>query len=217
MTRTPCGAGEPEVNGITINCRAAFKRGQMLASKGEQRISSWEMEEEGGFGGVVGVVAEDGDITVWMLAVDEAGARRSLDAQALGADGDAALGADEDGSAQAPDVGPPRAARSGAQGGTVFFGGALPGGERGHAQFAMALVGVAMGAEFFEQGVGGGEVGDGIRGEDRRETVLPVLMAALDLALGLGRGGVTEAHAVKMEGFAELGERAGRWVKKKEW
>ena len=66
-----------------------------------------------------------------------------------------------------------------------------------------------MGAEFFEQGVGGGEVGDGVCGEEGREAVLPVLMAALDLALGLRRGGVTEAHAVKVEGFAELGERAG--------
>jgi len=37
-------------------CRAAFKRGQMLASKGEQRISSWEMEEEGRFCFVVGGV-----------------------------------------------------------------------------------------------------------------------------------------------------------------
>ena len=93
----------------------------MLASKREQWASSWEMEEEGGFGGLVRVVAEDGNVPVWMLAVDEACARRSVDAQALGADGDAAIGADEDGGAQAPDVGPPRAARSGAQGGTVFL------------------------------------------------------------------------------------------------
>ena len=56
-------------------CGAAFKRGQMLASKREQGVSSWEMEEEGGFGGVVGVVAEDGDVPVWVLAVNEACAR----------------------------------------------------------------------------------------------------------------------------------------------
>ena len=74
---------------------------------------------------------------------------------------------------------------------------------------AMALVGVAVGAEFFAQGVGGGEVGDGIRGEEGREAVLPVLMAALDLAFGLRGGGVAKAHAVKVEGFAELGERTG--------
>ena len=34
-------------------------------------------------------------------------------------------------------------------------------------------------------------------------------MAALDLALGLRRGGVAKTHAVKVEGFAELGERTG--------
>ena len=87
----------------------------MLARKGEQWASSWEMEEEGGFGGVVGVVVADGDGPVWVLPMDAACARRSLDAEALGADGDAAIGADEDGGAQAPDVGPPRAVRSGAQ------------------------------------------------------------------------------------------------------
>ena len=66
-----------------------------------------------------------------------------------------------------------------------------------------------MGEELCEQEVGGGQLGDGLGGEEGREAVLPVLMAALDLALGLRRGGVTEAHAVKVEGFAELGERAG--------
>ena len=65
------------------------------------------MEEERGFCGVVWMVFEDGDVAVWVLAVDEAGAWRSLDAEALGADGDAAIGADEDGGAQAPDAGPP--------------------------------------------------------------------------------------------------------------
>ena len=84
---------------------------------------------------------------IWVLAVDEAGARRGGEAEARSADGDAAVGTDEDGGAQAPDAGPPRAARSGAQRGTVFFGGGLPGGERSPAQFAMALVGVAMGEE----------------------------------------------------------------------
>ena len=48
-------------------------------------------------------------------------------------------------------------------------------------------MGVAMGAEFFELGVGGGQRGDGIRREDRRQAVLPVLVAALDLALGRER------------------------------
>ena len=46
---------------------------------------------------------------IWVLAVDEAGARRGGEAEARSADGDAAVGTDEDGGAQAPDAGPPRA------------------------------------------------------------------------------------------------------------
>ena len=52
------------------------------------------MEEEGKFGGVVRVVAEDGEVSVWVLAVDGACARRSVDAEAPGAGGDAARRAD---------------------------------------------------------------------------------------------------------------------------
>ena len=203
-----CGEMARTVKRSLCACGAAFKREQMLASKREQWGSSWEVEEDGGFGGVVWVVAEDGDVAVWMLAVDEASARRSLDAQALSADGHATIGADEDGRTHAPDVRPPRAARRGAQSRAVFLGGELPGGERRQAQFAVALVGVAMEAEFFEQRVGGRQIGDGVRGEDRREAVLPVLMTALDLALGLRRGGVAERDAVKVKRGTELGESA---------
>ena len=166
------------------------------------------MEEDGGFCGVVWVMAKDGDVAVGMLAVDEASAWRDLDAETLSADGHAAIGSDEDGGTHAPDVRPPRAARRGAQSGAVFPGGELPGGERRHVPLAVALVGVAVEAEFFEQRVGGGQIGDGVGGEDRREAVLPVLMTALDLALGLWRGGVAEGDAVKVERGAELGESA---------
>ena len=37
-----------------------------------------------------------------------------------------------------------------------------------------------------EQEVGGGQLGDGLGGEEGREAVLPVLMAAFDFSLGLG-------------------------------
>ena len=80
--------------------------------------------------------------------------------------------------------------------------GGLPGGERSHGQFAMALVGVAVEAEFGEpfgpeimaegQGVEGFEGGDGFCGAEGGRAVLPVLVAALDLALGLRGGGVAE-------------------------
>jgi hypothetical protein len=73
----------------------------------------------------------------------------------------------------------------------------------------MAFVGVAVEAEFREQGVEGFESGDGFCGAEGGEAVLPVLVAALDLALGLRGRGVAEGDAVKVEGGAELGERLG--------
>ena len=164
------------------------------------------MEQEEGFGGVGGRVAEDGDIAVGVEAVDKAGAGWSLDAQAQGACGDASVGMDFESGAQAEDVGPPRAFGGGAEDGAVFFLRALPGGEWSHGQFAVTLVGVAVEAEIGEQGVGAAEVGDGFRGEERREAVLPVLVAALDFAFGLRGGGVAEADVVEAQGGAELGE-----------
>ena len=164
------------------------------------------MEEEKGFGGVGGRVAEDGDVAVGVEAVDEAGAWRGLDAQAQGACGDATVRVDFEGRAEAEDVGPPRALWGGAKDGAVFLLGALPGGERSHGQFAMALVGVAVEAEVGEQGVGAVEVGDGFCGEEGGEAVLPVLMAAFDFAFGLRGGGVAEADVIEAQGLAELGE-----------
>ena len=58
------------------------------------------MEEDGGFLVVAGMAFEDGDVAIWVQAVDEAGARRGRDAQVLCADGDASIGANEDGGAQ---------------------------------------------------------------------------------------------------------------------
>lgn len=167
------------------------------------------MEQELGFGVVRGFVTEDGDVAVGMEAVDETGAWRSLHAQAAGPCGDAAVWLDGDCGAEAPDVGPPWAAGSWAQRGAAFLLGGLPGGEWSHGQFAMALVGVAVKAEFGEQDVEGFEGGDGFRGAEGGEAVLPVLVAAFDFALGLRRGGVAEGDAVKVERGAELGERLG--------
>ena len=137
------------------------------------------------FGGVGWGLAEDGDVAIWVEAVDEASAGWSLDAQAGGADGDAAVGLDFDGGTLAEDEGPPRAFGSRAQSGSAFLFGESPCGEWGHGQFAMALVGVAMGAEVFEEGVGGFNGGDGLGGAACGEAVLPVLMAAFDFPFGL--------------------------------
>jgi len=167
------------------------------------------VEEELGFCAVSWRVAEDGDVGIWVEAVDETSARRSLDAEAAGADGDPTVGLDFDGGSLTEDVGPPRAFGWRAERGAAFLLGGLPGGERGHGQFAMAFVGVAVEAVVGEQGMGGGDGADGLGGAECREAVLPILMAALDFAFGLRGGGVAEGDAVEVERGAELGESVG--------
>src|ERR1039457_3326873 len=79
-----------------------------------------------------------------MAAEDYLGARGTFDAQALGSDRHAAVGADFEGRADTPNIRPPRAARGGAQDGPLLLLGEFPSLFRGHAQFAMGFVGVAM-------------------------------------------------------------------------
>ena len=182
----------------------------MLASKrGQWLRGGWEVEEELRFLAVERFVFEDGDVAVWVEAVDEAGAWSGAEAQAAGACGDATVWLDQDAGALAEDVGPPRTFGRRTQGAAAFLFGEQPGGERSHGQFAVALVGVAMGAEFVEEGVGGCDGGDVLGGAEGGQAVLPVLMAALDFALGLRGGGVSEGDAVEVQGGAELGE--GVW------
>ena len=153
-----------------------------------------------------------------MEAVDEAGAGRSVDFDAEGAGGDAAVGGDGDGGAEAPEVGPPRAIGSWAQGGAAFLVGGLPGAQRSHGEFAVALVGVAMAAEVGEEEVGGWDVGERVGGEQCWDAVLPVLVAAFDFALGLRSGRVTEGDVVKMErAVPSWVSAAGTLERKKEW
>ena len=61
------------------------------------------------------------------------GARRTLDTEALGSDGNATIRADLDRSAETPNIGPPGAAGGRTQDGPLFFLGELPGLLRGHA------------------------------------------------------------------------------------
>ena len=85
---------------------------------------------------------EDGVITVGVDAAGDESAGRLLDAQALCGDGDAAIVPDAGLRAYAPDVGPPRAARGGAQNGSVFLAGEIPCGLRGGADLAVLFLGV---------------------------------------------------------------------------
>ncbi len=67
-----------------------------------------------------------------------------------------------------------------------------------------------MAAQIVEVGVGGAEVADGLGGGEGRQPVLPVLMAALDLALGLRGGRGAEVDVVEVESVTELGPGARR-------
>ena len=144
-----------------------------------------------------------------MEAVDEACAGRSGDFDTEGTCGDAAIGGDGDRGAEAPDIGPPGAFGRHAQRAAAFVARGLPGAQRSHGQFAVAFVGVAVAAEICEQEVGCGQIGDGVCGEEGGQAVLPVLVAALDLALGLRGGRVAEGDIVEVESGTELGEGVG--------
>ncbi len=173
------------------------------------------MEEDEGEGGFCGRGFEEENVAVWEEAADEARAWRGVHGEAEGADGDFAVVADTDGGAEAPEETPPRAGWRRAESGTVLGEGLLVCGAGSGADFAVDFVGVGVGAELLEEGVGGFEGEDVIGGEQGREPFLPVVVAALDLAFGLGSGGVAQGDAVKMEGLAELGERV-RGVGEKE-
>ena len=138
--------------------------------------------------------------------MDEAGAWRGVHGKAQGADGGFAVVADADGGAQAPDEAPPRAGWRRAELGAILREGLAVRGVGSGAEFAVDFVSVGVGEELVEEGVGGCEAEDAIGGEEGREAFLPVVMAALDLTLGLRSGGVAQGDAVKVEGLAELGE-----------
>ena len=97
----------------------------------------------------------------------------------------------------------------------MFLESELPGGEGSGVEFAMDFVGVGVGQELVDEGVGGWECEDVIGGEERREAILPVVVAAFDFAFGLGSGGEAEGDAVEVESGAELGEGV-RGVSEKE-
>ena len=77
---------------------------------------------------------------------------------------------------------------------------------RSHAQFAVNLVEIDVGQELVEQSIGRFEVADVVGGEESGQALLPEVVAAFDLALGLRSGSVKECHAVEVEGRAQLSE-----------
>jgi len=144
-----------------------------------------------------------------METQDYSGVGRDLEAEAFGANLDAAIGSHAERGAEAPNIRPPWAARSRAQDGAFFLLGPIPSLLRGPAQFAMDFVGVVMEAQSLDLGIGRFDFGDFFTGKIRREPALPVLVLTLDFALGLGRWGIAEADVVKFEGPAQLGQSFG--------
>ena len=60
-----------------------------------------------------------------------------------------------------------------------------------------------------KQGIGLREGGDVLGGEERWQALLPEVVGALDLALGLWGGRVTQGDVVKAQSPAQLGEGVG--------
>ena len=71
----------------------------------------------------------------------------------------------------------------------------------------MDFVGIAVGTQRIDVGIGDGDLVDLFAGEVGRESTLPVLVFAFDFALGLGGGSVEQADVIELERPAELGER----------
>ena len=73
----------------------------------------------------------------------------------------------------------------------------------------MNLLGVAMGSQRVDVGIGRFNFADVFTGKKGGQASLPKLMFAFDFAFGLGRRGVTQADVVELKGPAQLGERVG--------
>ena len=116
-----------------------------------------EVEKENGAVLVVGWVAEDGSIAIWVEAAGDGGAGREIDAEALRAAGDAAVGSNLGLSPHAPDIGPPRAGRDGPQRVALFAPREIPGGLRSGADLAVFFMHVVVMAYLVEQSVSCGE------------------------------------------------------------
>ena len=130
-------------------------------------------------------MAEEIDIAIWAEAADDLGAWRGVDMQALSTHRDFAIVADPDGVLLAPDKGPPGAGWDWSQGGALVGKGLLPGGLWGGAQFTVDFVVIDMWQELIEELVGPVEFQDAVSGQQGREAVLPVIVAAFDFAFGL--------------------------------
>ena len=112
-------------------------------------------QEDDGFVSGVGLVGEEGDAAIGVLAVNDFGARWAGDPQSFCPCRDATVGADFDGRADTPHESPPRAAGCRAQDILLVLPGAAGGGIRSAADFPVDFFGIAMVPEGGEQLIGG--------------------------------------------------------------
>ncbi len=91
-------------------------------------------------------ILKDGAVAGRVMAEEDFGARRRIDAEKLGADRHTAIRTDFDRGAQAPDKRPPGAVGGRAQNGAFFFERQVPGLLGFHFEFTVDFVMVAMGA-----------------------------------------------------------------------
>ena len=80
---------------------------------------------------------------------------------------------------------------------------------RGHLQFPMDLMNIAMEPQSVNVRVGGFNLANLFAGEIGWEPALPELVFAFDLPFGLGRRGIKEADVVELESPAQLSHRVG--------
>ena len=112
--------------------------------------------------------AEVVDVAIGAEAAEDGGAGWGVQGLALRVDGDLAVAPDADAGWLAPDVGPPRAGRGGADHGALFGAGWLVGGVGCLAEFAMDFVLVGVGDELVEQMVGPDQFHDVVGGYSKR-------------------------------------------------
>ena len=168
------------------------------------------MEEDEWEGVICGRRLEEENVAVREEAAGEARTGRSVHGEAEGAEGGFAVVADADGGAEAPEETPPRAGWRRAGWRRAELGAVL--GERewvcgvgSGAEFAVDFVGVGGCEELVEEGVGGCDGEDLIGGEQGWKAFLPVVVAALDLAFGLGEWGRSAGRCRKNGGPRRVG------------
>jgi len=142
-------------------------------------------------------------------AQNDSGPRGILDPEALDADRNTTIGADLDGGARAPNVRPPGTSWRRAKDGPLLLLGECPGLLRGHPQFAMGLMNIAMEPQSLDMRVGDFNAGNLFAGEIGWEAALPELVFAFDLSFGLRRRGIKKANIIELECPAQLGQRFG--------